>query len=51
MSHYKNIVIETYPNISGASSKSLRARPVSSQDLNASMNSSVFIKNDKKLPC
>ncbi|MDG4868679.1 hypothetical protein P8631_11770 [Guyparkeria sp. 1SP6A2] len=38
MSHYRNVVIETYRNIHGGSSKSIRARPISGQGLDISMN-------------
>ena len=38
MSHYRNVVIETYRNIHGASSKSIRARPLPGQGLDTSMN-------------
>ena len=38
MSSYKEVVIETYPNTQGGSSKSIRARPVSGQGYDTSMN-------------
>ena len=38
MSHYRNVVIETYRNTHGGSSKSIRARPLPGQGLDSSMN-------------
>lgn len=38
MSHYQNVVIETYKNLSGGSSKSIRARPLAGQGFDISMN-------------
>tara|TARA_B100000446_G_scaffold170667_1_gene177395 strand:+ start:141 stop:431 length:291 start_codon:yes stop_codon:yes gene_type:complete len=38
MSFYRKVVIETYRNIQGGSSKSIRARPVAGQGLDTSMN-------------
>jgi len=38
MSHCQNIVIETYFNVGGGSSKSVRARPVLGQNLDVAMN-------------
>jgi hypothetical protein len=38
MSQYLDIVIETYRNIHGSSSKSIRARPLDGQGLDTSMN-------------
>ena len=38
MSHYRNVVIETYRNIYGGSSKSIRARPLPGQGLDTTMN-------------
>jgi hypothetical protein len=38
MSFYKDVVIETYRNTSGGSSKSVRARPVAGQGYDTSMN-------------
>lgn len=38
MSHYRNIIIETYKNLSGGSSQSIRARPLADQGFDTSMN-------------
>lgn len=38
MSNYKKVVIETYRNTQGGSSKSIRARPVPGQGYDSSMN-------------
>jgi len=37
MSHYQDVIIETFINTGGGSSKSIRARPVAGQDLDISM--------------
>ena len=37
MSHYQDIIIETFRNTGGGSSKSIRARPVAGQGLDTSM--------------
>jgi hypothetical protein len=50
MSHYENVVIETYRNIHGASSKSIRARPISGQGLDTSMNVECSSKMRKAYP-
>lgn len=38
MSYYRYVVIETYRNIHGGSSKSVRARPLAGQGLDTTMN-------------
>jgi len=50
MSHYMDVVIETYPNAGGGSSKSLRARPVLGQGLDVKMNVECSSKMRKNYP-
>lgn len=38
MGHYRDVVIETYLNLHGGSSKSIRARPLPGQGLDTSTN-------------
>ena len=38
MNYYRNVIIETYSNTQGGSSKSVRARPVAGQGFDTSMN-------------
>jgi hypothetical protein len=50
MSDYMDVVVETYPNVGGGSSKSLRARPVSGQGLDVKMNVECSSKMRKNYP-
>ena len=50
MSFYRDVIIETYPNTGGGSSKSLRARPVAGQKLDVSMNVECSSKMRKSHP-
>lgn len=50
MSHYRTVVIETYQNIHGGSSKSIRARPLPGQGLDTSMNVECSSKMRKAHP-
>lgn len=50
MSHYRNVIIETYRNIYGGSSKSVRARPLPGQGLDSSMNVECSSKMRKGHP-
>lgn len=50
MSHYKQILIETYVNTSGGSSHSIRARPVKGQKIDVSLNVECSSKMRKSNP-
>ncbi|WP_296936766.1 hypothetical protein [uncultured Marinobacter sp.] len=50
MSHYRDVVIETFKNKGGASRSSVRARPVEGQDLDVSMNVECSSKMRKGYP-
>ena len=50
MSHYHNVVIETYRNIHGGSSNSIRAHPLPGQGLDTSMNVECSSKMRKGHP-
>ncbi|TXD98342.1 hypothetical protein ES754_05300 [Psychrobacter frigidicola] len=50
MSSYKDVVIETYINTKGGSSKSIRARPIAGQSFDTSMNVECSSKMRKSYP-
>ena len=50
MSYYRDVIIETYYNTGGGSSKSLRARPIYGQELDVSMNVECSSKMRKNHP-
>lgn len=50
MSNYRKVVIETYQNIHGGSSKSIRARPIAGQGLSTEMNVECSSKMRKGHP-
>lgn len=50
MSHYRQVIIETFKNIGDSSSKSVRARPISGQGLNIAMNVECSSKMRKGHP-
>lgn len=50
MSHYRDVVIETYQNNHEASSKRIRARPLRGQGLDPSMNVECSSKMRKNHP-
>ena len=50
MSEYRKIIVETYKYSGGGSSSSIRARPVSGQGLDTSMNVECSSKMRKNSP-
>lgn len=50
MSNYRKVVVETYQNTQGGSSKSVRARPVAGQGLSTGMNVECSSKMRKGHP-
>jgi hypothetical protein len=50
MSHYRQVIIETFKNIGNSSSKSVRARPISGQGLNVTMKVECSSKMRKDHP-
>lgn len=50
MSSYQDVIIETYTNTNGKSSKSIRARPIKGQKFDTSMNVECSSKMRKKYP-
>ena len=50
MSHYLQVIIETYHHAGGGSSKKVRARPVGGQGLDTSMNVECSSKMRKNYP-
>ncbi|WP_201549694.1 hypothetical protein [Psychrobacter fjordensis] len=50
MIHYREVIIETYENIKGGSSKRIRARPIEGQGLDTNMNVECSLKMRKPHP-
>ena len=50
MSHYREVIIETYENIKSGSSKRIRARPIEGQGLDTNMNVECSLKMRKSHP-
>lgn len=50
MSNYRKVIVETYQNTQGGSSKSIRARPIAGQGLSSEMNVECSSKMRKGHP-
>lgn len=50
MSEYREVIIETYLNTEGGSSKKIRARPIAGQGLDTNMNVECSSKMRKNYP-
>ena len=50
MSYYREVVIETYKNTRGGSSKSIRAKPIAGQGLDTTMNVECSSSMRKRYP-
>jgi len=49
MNQYRDVIIETFRNIGGGSSKSIRARPIAGQSLDTSMKVECSSSMRKKI--